>query len=155
MPPHDLAQRSRIRRPAGSSGQHRPDLLEVRAPEDPRTHDRQELGVTLTGIGKPVNDASRNANSVPHPELDGLAADNERRPPVEPVKRLLEPIMTVRHRHPRIRRNLALEHGDAATRISSLDQKRDPKGPNSNACAHAAESRPATRIKGLAPPGGA
>jgi hypothetical protein len=65
-------------------------------------------------------------------DLDRLAVDRPGRDALEPVDRLLKPIVAVRRRHPRLGRDSALEHRRGPARVSGLDQEADAQRTERN-----------------------
>src|SRR3954447_24547501 len=125
MAAHDRCDRFEVRRAARRGLDDVGDIAEVVGPEDARSGDCQELCPRRTGIHEPVHLAAPDADRLTRADVSVVAVDGPRRDSVEPVDRLLEPVVTVRCGHPPASGDGALEHRDTAAGVVGVDEELD------------------------------
>src|SRR3954453_2156519 len=106
---HHLPDRGGVRWASHGGTQDRCDLLEIARSEEAGRRHGKELRVAGGAVPERVNGSPRDEDDLAGMELAPLAVDGERRDADEAIVDLVEAVMTVRGRHHRVGRDVALE----------------------------------------------
>src|SRR3954466_9401600 len=106
---HHLADRGGVGRASRGGTQDRCDLLEIAPSEEAGRRHGKELRVAGGAVLERVNGPARDEDDLAGMQLAPLAVDGEGRDADEAVVGLVEAVVTVRGRHHRAGRDVALE----------------------------------------------
>src|SRR5438552_8350869 len=145
MPAHDFRDLRSIRRTSETRPQHLVDLTEVVRAHDAWAGHCQELGVFSPVVVESVHGTARYAQGLAWAHVERPTVHPPSRDALEPVDRLLEGIVTVRHGHRAVCGNEALEDAHASVRVGGLNQEAHAERAHLNhigrSSAHAASGR--------------
>src|SRR3954467_13920376 len=128
---HHLADRGGVGRASRGGAQDRCDLLEIARSEEAGRRHGKELRVAGGTVLERVNGSARDEDDLAGMQLAPLAVDGEGRDADEAVVGLVEAVMTVRGRHDRVGRNVALEC--RGTTVGGLGVEHEPDAEGAEA----------------------
>src|SRR3954467_15638895 len=128
---HHLADRGGVGRASRGGTQDRCDLLEIARSEEAGRRHGKELRVAGGAVLERVNGPARDEHDLAGMQLAPLAVDGEGRDADEAVVGLVEAVMTVRGRHHRVRRDVALEC--RGTTVGGLRVEHEPDAEGAEA----------------------
>src|SRR3954467_7837391 len=125
---HHLADRGGVGRASPGGAANRRDLLEIAWGGEAGGGRGKELRVVCTAVLERVNCPARDEDDLAGMQFAPLAVDGEGRHADEAVVGLVEAVMTVRGRHPRVGRDVALECRGTTVGGLRVEHERDAEG---------------------------
>src|SRR4051812_49638703 len=125
---HHLADRGGVGRASPGGAENRCDLLEIARSEEAGRRRGKELRVVCAAVLERVNCPARDEDDLAGMQFAPLAVDGEGRHADEAVVGLVEAVMTVRGRHHRVGRDVALECRGTTVGGLRVEHERDAEG---------------------------